>query len=59
MDAAGTLILWLGWLYFNGASASTMYAPRANSVSRIYMNTLVAAASASVTHTYLKPLCFG
>ena len=55
---AGTLILWLGWFYFNGASASTMYAPRANSVSRIYMNTLVAAGAAAVTHTYLKPLCF-
>lgn len=55
---AGTLILWLGWFYFNGASASTMYAPRANSTSRIYMNTLVAAGAAAVTHTYLKPLCF-
>ena len=43
---AGTLILWLGWFYFNGASASTMYAPRANSTSRIYMNCLVAAGAA-------------
>lgn len=56
---AGTLILWLGWLYFNGGSTSTMYASRDNSTCKIIMNTLVSAGAASITHAYLKPLCLG
>ena len=55
---AGTLILWVGWFYFNGGSATTMYAARYNSVSRIIMNTIIAAGSGAITHAYLKPLCF-
>ena len=56
--AAGTLVLWVGWFYFNGGSAMTMYNPRNNSVCKIIMNTIIAAGSGGVTNAYLKPLVF-
>lgn len=54
--AAGTLILWVGWFYFNGGSASTLYKSRNNSVCRIVMNTIIAGGSGGITNCYLKPL---
>jgi ammonia channel protein AmtB len=41
--AAGTLVLWVGWFYFNGGSAASMYNPRNNSVCKIIMKTLLSA----------------
>ncbi len=54
--AAGTLILWVGWFYFNGGSASTMYKARQNSVCRIVLNTIIAGGSGGITMLIFKPL---
>jgi len=52
--AAGTLILWVGWFYFNGGSASTLYKEREFSVCRIVMNTIIAGGAGGITNCYLK-----
>lgn len=53
---AGTLLLWVGWFYFNGGSTSSMYTLRSNSPCRIVTNTIIAGGSGAITNTYLKPL---
>ena len=54
--AAGTLILWVGWFYFNGGSASTMYKTRQNSVCKIVLNTIIAGGSGGISMLLFKPL---
>ena len=54
--AAGTLILWVGWFYFNGGSASTMYKARENSVCRIVLNTIIAGGAGGISMMIFKPL---
>ena len=56
--AAGTLVLWVGWFYFNGGSAASMYNPRNNSVCKIIMNTIIGAGAGGVTNAYLRPVIF-
>jgi Amt family ammonium transporter len=54
--AAGTLILWVGWFYFNGGSALTMYKARQNSVCRIVLNTIIGGGAGGITMMIFKPL---
>ena len=54
--AAGTLILWVGWFYFNGGSASTMYKARQNSVCSIVLNTIIGGGAGGLSMLIFKPL---
>ena len=60
----GGLILWLAWMFFNGASGYTIYgnpsttcmfAFRKNAPPKIMMNTFVCAAISGIVVVYVKP----
>ena len=56
----GTFILWLGWFGFNGASQLAMGTiADASSVSKIFVNTNLAAAGGVVTAIVLNQLFYG
>ncbi|OZB03655.1 MAG: ammonium transporter [Idiomarina sp. 34-48-12] len=50
LAALGTLILWFGWLGFNGGSLLSIHSvENADTVARIFLNTNLSAASAAVS----------
>lgn len=56
----GTLILWLGWLGFNGGSELKVSdVGEANAVARVFVNTNMAAAGGLVSALLLSRLWFG
>lgn len=56
----GTFILWLGWFGFNGGSQLAIGTPGdASAVSRIFVNTNLAAAGGVVTALVLTQLIYG
>ena len=56
----GTLILWMGWFGFNGASALSMdSAVAVIEISQVFMNTNLAAAAGAVTAMILTALLYG
>src|SRR5690625_3095563 len=56
----GTLILWMGWFGFNGASALSMDSAAAViEISQVFMNTNLAAAAGAVTAMILTALLYG
>ncbi|WP_439544338.1 ammonium transporter [Hyphomicrobium sp.] len=56
----GTFILWLGWFGFNGASQLAIATPGdASAVSRIFVNTNLAAAAGVVAAAILTQLIYG
>lgn len=52
----GTLILFLGWLFFNGGRAFSMFEHRANDPAKIIQNTYICPAVAGIVAIILKPL---
>jgi len=56
----GTFILWLGWFGFNGGSQLAMGTiADASSVSKIFVNTNLAAAAGAVTALILTQIMYG
>ena len=55
----GTILLLVGWLFFNGGSVMGMYAERRSSPPKIMMVTLIATASGGLVSAFLKPLFMG
>lgn len=56
----GTFILWLGWFGFNGGSQLAMGSPAdVSSISRIYMNTNLAAAAGVIAAMILNQIIYG
>jgi len=49
----GTFILWLGWFFFNGGSAYTLY-NKALDPAKIIMNTILAAGAGGATAFFVK-----
>jgi len=56
---AGTLILWVAWLFFNGGSTNDMFVPRTNGPAKIIMNTVIAGSSGGIVAVFLKPHVLG
>jgi len=55
----GTLVLWLGWLFFNAGSTITISGMRVTA-GRAMTNTLICPAAAGLTAFFLKgPICGG
>ena len=56
----GTFILWLGWFGFNGASQLSWSTPEdVSSVSRIFVNTNLAAAGGVMAAAFLTQIIYG
>lgn len=55
----GTLILFVGWLFFNGGQAFDLFKPRANDPAKIIQNTFISPAVAAIFAVVLKPLLMG
>ena len=52
----GIMVLWLGWFFFNGGSAYTLYNSSANP-SKIIMNTILSAGAAGgFSYFFKKPI---
>jgi Amt family ammonium transporter len=49
----GTFILWLGWYFFNGGSAYTLYNPRLNP-AKIITNTIISGSVGGCTVYFVK-----
>ena len=48
----GTLIMWVGFLFFNGG---IVFSPRQSAPSKIFQNTFLAGASSFMTGVVVKP----
>ena len=55
----GTILLWVSWLFFNGGSAFSMFAARANNPPKIMMVTIISAVTGGLVATFLKPFVMG
>jgi ammonia channel protein AmtB len=49
----GVMILWLGWFFFNGGSAYTLYNSSLNP-AKIIMNTILSAGAGGATAYFFK-----
>ena len=56
---AGTLILWVAWLFFNGGSTNDMFVPRTNGPAKIIMNTVIGGSFGGIVAVFLKPHVLG
>ena len=54
----GALIVSVGWLFYNGGSAS-LFSDRANAPPKIIMNTLISGCTSSVLSVYVKSRVLG
>lgn len=52
----GVFILWLGWFFFNGGSAYTVYNPAANPAKIITNTILAGAAGGAIVYFVKKPI---
>jgi len=50
---AGTILLWVCWLFFNGGSA-VIFSERKNGAAKVIMNNLIAPASAALFAAFFK-----
>jgi ammonium transporter, Amt family len=50
---AGTILLWVCWLFFNGGSA-IIFSERKNGAAKVIMNNLIAPASAALFAAFFK-----
>jgi len=57
--ALGTLILWLGWLLFNGGSSAGVVGDNGKSASIAIMNTIVCPSACGIATYIFKPLIVG
>ena len=55
----GTILLNVSWLFFNGGSTFTMFAPRKNAASKIIMVTILSGCTAGLVAAFLKPFVMG
>jgi len=51
----GTIILFVSWLFFNGASTGTMFNPRSGGVSKIMMVTVLSGTTGGLVASFTKP----
>ena len=51
----GTIMLFVSWLFFNGASTASLFVPREQSVSKIMMVTIISGCSSGLLASFLKP----
>jgi Amt family ammonium transporter len=56
---AGTIILWVGWLFFNGGSTYTMFTVRHNGPAKVILNTLLSGSVGGLVAVFLKPFVLG
>lgn len=56
---AGTLILWVAWLFFNGGSTNDMFVPRTNGPAKIIMNTVIGGSCGGIVAVFVKPHVLG
>lgn len=56
---AGTLILWVAWLFFNGGSTNDMFVMRKNGPAKIIMNSVIGGSSGGVVAVFVKPHVLG
>ena len=56
---AGTLILFISWLFFNGGSTNDMFVMRKNGPAKIIMNSVIGGCSGGVFTVFLKPHLLG
>ena len=57
--ALGTLILWLGWLLFNGASSAGVVGDNGKAASIAIVNTIICPSAAGIATFILKPKIVG
>jgi Amt family ammonium transporter len=55
----GTLILTVGWLFFNAGNTFDLFTPRANGPAKIIMNTIISGCFSGVLSVFLKPHIIG
>lgn len=55
----GTILLNVCWLFFNGGSTFTMFAPRKNAASKIIMVTILSGVTAGLVAAFIKPFIMG
>ena len=55
----GTVLLNVSWLFFNGGSTFTMFAPRKNGASKVIMITMLSGYTAGLVSKFLKPFVMG
>lgn len=55
----GTMILNVSWLFFNGGSTFTMFAPRKNAASKVIMVTLLSGFTGGLVAKFFKPFVMG
>ena len=53
--ALGTLILWLGWLLFNGGSSGSIVGDGGKAAELIIVNTIIAPSAAGIVTFFVKP----
>ena len=53
--ALGTLILWLGWLLFNGGSSNGIVGSSGKDAELIIVNTIIAPSAAGIVTFFIKP----
>lgn len=51
----GTIILWIGWLFFNGGSTYSLFTPRSNGPAKVILNTLVSGSIGGLVGVLVKP----
>ena len=55
----GTIILFVSWLFFNGASTFSMYNARESGISKIMMVTILSGCTGGICATFIKPIIMG
>ena len=55
----GTLILFAGWLFFNGGKTLSMFHGRSNDAAKIMQNTFISAAFSGLVAIVVKPWAMG
>jgi ammonium transporter, Amt family len=56
---AGTLILFISWLFFNGGSTNNLFVERKNGPAKIIMNSVIGGCSGGTFTVFLKPHLLG